>query len=65
MTEVMDTARGILKTELDTLIELVKDKDRELYDQYRAVRGIKDLGGSHRRSADSAETASKEVDIAA
>ena len=50
LTEAIDTAMGMVKSELDTLIELVKDRDGDLYDEYRAVRAIKDLGHTHRRN---------------
>lgn len=65
LTEAVNTALRILKTELDTLIELVKEKDRELYDHYMAVRGIRNLGGGHRKSGNAEEKTGEEVDLAA
>jgi len=47
LTEGFTTADAILKTEIDTLIELVKVKDVELYNLYQAVRVIKDHGVVH------------------
>ena len=52
--KAFDEADTILKHELDVLIELQKEIEPELYNHYKAVRLIKDLGvrrssGSYRR----------------
>ena len=53
----------ILKEELDTIIELVKSRDTEFYNQYRAMRVIKDLGGGHTTKHDSVVDTAVEAGI--
>ncbi|MBN2545784.1 MAG: hypothetical protein JXB50_08310 [Spirochaetes bacterium] len=44
LTEEFKTADDIIKEQLDPLIELIREKDIDLYNQYFAARTIKDLG---------------------
>ena len=57
------TTDEIQKEELNTIIELVKSKDTEFYNQYRAVWVIKDLGGGHTTKHDSVVDAAVEESI--
>ncbi|MBN2546178.1 MAG: hypothetical protein JXB50_10305 [Spirochaetes bacterium] len=44
LTEGFKKADDIIKEQLDPLIELIREKDIDLYNQYYAARTIKDLG---------------------
>jgi hypothetical protein len=47
LTGAFDVTNHILKDELDSLMLVVKEKNADFYDQYKAARVIRDLGGSH------------------
>jgi hypothetical protein len=40
----------VLKQDLDCLIELLREKDKDFYNQYHAARAIKDLGLGRKRT---------------
>ncbi|MBN2547368.1 MAG: hypothetical protein JXB50_16310 [Spirochaetes bacterium] len=44
LTEAFKKADDIIKEQLDPLIELIREKEIDLYNQYYAARTIKDLG---------------------
>jgi hypothetical protein len=50
-------AAGILKNEIDPLMELVKAGNSEFYNQYRAARKIKDLGARHASKTEKTQAA--------
>lgn len=56
LSDTLESARAILKSELDFLIELVKVRDPSLYDQYKAVRGVRNLGKRHAKRAAEVES---------
>lgn len=47
MHETFDKADDILREDLDSILETLKEKDPDFYLQYKAARNIRDLGGSH------------------
>ncbi len=44
LSMLFDAANDILKEELDNLIELFRESDRDFYNQFKSARVIKDLG---------------------
>jgi len=49
--DLFTSADELLKKELDTLVELLKNSHSDFYSRYKAARTIKDLGGSQKSSA--------------
>ncbi len=47
MHNMFKKADDILKEDLDTILETLREKDPDFYLQYKAARNIHDLGGSH------------------
>lgn len=43
--EAFAEADEILKEEIDKIMEVVKEQHRDFYDQYKAARMIRDIGG--------------------
>ena len=64
LTRAFAVAGTMVKSELDTLVALVKEQDPALYDEYQAVRGIRNLGGTRGKSV-KAPDASGEVQLVA
>jgi len=65
MIDTFSKAGDILKEDLDTMMEVLKEKNNDFYLQYRAARNIHDIGGGHatkNENPDSTET--PEVDVA-
>ena len=51
LLQLYDQAEELLGDDLDRLIELVKSAEPQLYDQYFALRSVKELGIVHRKEA--------------
>ena len=47
MHDTFRIADDILREDLDTILETLKEKEPDFYLQYKAARNIRDLGGSH------------------
>ena len=47
MVEMFGKADDILREDLDSILETLKEKNSDFYLQYKAARNIHDLGGSH------------------
>ena len=45
LTDAFDETNLLLNEELDVLMETLKESEKEFYEEYRAARVIKDLGG--------------------
>ena len=54
--ECFDKADDILANDIDTLMELVKISNPDFYNQYRAARSIRDLGGRLSKNGKPIET---------
>jgi hypothetical protein len=54
--ECFDKADEILNSDIDTLVEVVKSSDENFYNQYKAARTIRDLGGHYSKNEKPAET---------
>jgi hypothetical protein len=50
LTDDFDNLENLLKEQGDHLIELLRETNIDVYNEYFAARVIKDLGGSHGKS---------------
>jgi hypothetical protein len=56
LSESFDKADEILKSDIDTLVEVIKTSNDDFYKQYQAARSIRDLGGHVPRKKKPVET---------
>lgn len=52
MGVLFDEAKIIIEEQIDGFAETLKEEHLEFYNQYKAVRDVLDLGGSHTKPDD-------------